>query len=82
MNAIDVLIEIPCFRCLFEETIKESYLHCNPNECQKLTDWLLMQVERDRKAEENISLATAHTQSTNVTMAKQKVKRPHTSCAH
>jgi len=63
MKVIDVLIEIPCFKCLFVEPIRESHLHCNPNECEKLTDWLLMQVEQDGKAKETLRLAIAHTQT-------------------
>ena len=63
MKAIDVLIEIPCFKCLFAEPIRESHLHCNPNECEKLTDWLLMQVEQDGKAKETLRLTIVHTQT-------------------
>jgi len=60
MKPIDVLIEIPCFRCLYDEPIRESHLYCNPNECEKLTDWLLLQVERDDKAKETVSVAIVH----------------------
>jgi hypothetical protein len=40
-----------------------SHLHCNPNECEKLTDWLLMQVEQDGKAKETLRLAIVHTET-------------------
>jgi hypothetical protein len=63
MKAIDVLIEIPCFKCLYAEPIKESHLRCNPNECEKLTEWLLTQVEHDEKTKETISLAISHTET-------------------
>jgi hypothetical protein len=65
MKVIDVLVEVPCFKCLFVEPIRESHLHCNPNECEKLTDWLLLQVENDGKAEETVkfTIVHAHTQS-------------------
>jgi len=64
MKVIDVLIEVPCFKCLFAEPINESHLHCNPNECEKLTDWLLLQVENDGKSEETLkfTIVRAHTQ--------------------
>lgn len=65
MKVIDVLIEIPCFKCLYVEPIRESHLHCNPNECEKLTDWLLIQVEHDGKAKKTMSLAIAHAQTTS-----------------
>jgi hypothetical protein len=65
MKVIDVLVEVPCFKCLFVEPIRESHLHCNPNECEKLTDWLLLQVKNDGKAEETVkfTIVHAHTQS-------------------
>jgi len=63
MKVIDVLIEIPCFKCLFDEPIMESHLRCNPNECEKLTDWLLLQVEQDGKGKETISLGIVHAQT-------------------
>jgi hypothetical protein len=64
MKVIDVLVEVPCFKCLFVEPIRESHLHCNPNECEKLTDWLLLQVKNDGKAEETVkfTIVHAHTQ--------------------
>jgi hypothetical protein len=39
-NYIDVLIDIPCFACLFWKSERESYVNCNPIECQALTEWL------------------------------------------
>jgi hypothetical protein len=43
---VEILTEIPCFECLFWDWKKESHLYCNPNECEKLTKWLLEQVEK------------------------------------
>jgi hypothetical protein len=63
MKGIDVLIDIPCFKCLFADPIMESHLHCNPNECEKLTDWLLVQVEQDKKGKETISFEIVHAQT-------------------
>jgi len=65
MKAIDILVEIPCFQCLFAEPIMESHLHCNPNECEKLTEWLLLQVEQDEKCKETVSLGIIHTQTSS-----------------
>jgi hypothetical protein len=47
-NNVEILTEIPCFECLFWDWKKESHLYCNPNECEKLTKWLLEQVEDDK----------------------------------
>lgn len=63
MKVIDLLIEIPCFKCLYDEPIKESYLYCNPSECEKLTNWLLLQVENDCKAKETVKLTVVHAQT-------------------
>jgi hypothetical protein len=43
----DVLVEVPCFKCLLWNPIMESHLHCNPNDCEALTEWLLKAVEDD-----------------------------------
>jgi len=50
---IDILLEIPCFKCLFWDPKRESHLHCDPKECQELTEWLLKQVEKHHQAEES-----------------------------
>ena len=62
MKAIEVLIEVPCFKCLYAEPIMESHLHCNPNDCEKLTQWLLLQVEKDKKKKETVKLGIVHTE--------------------
>jgi hypothetical protein len=49
---MDILLEIPCFKCLFGELLQESSVDCNPNECQKLTEWLLKEAEKHRQTEE------------------------------
>lgn len=42
---MDVLVDVPCFKCLLWNPIMASHLHCNPNDCEALTEWLLKQVE-------------------------------------
>jgi hypothetical protein len=44
----DNLVEVPCFKCLFWNPIKESHLHCNPNECPQMTEWLVLQAEPEQ----------------------------------
>jgi hypothetical protein len=46
--AVDILTDIPCFKCLFWESIRQ----CDVNACQKLMDWLLIQVEECHRTEE------------------------------
>jgi hypothetical protein len=55
---VSTLIDIPCFRCLFWEWKKDSHLYCNPNECQKLTEWLLKQVEKCEQNEDRLVILT------------------------
>jgi hypothetical protein len=56
---VDILADIPCFKCLFWEWKKDSHLHCNPNECQKLTEWLFKQVEICEQSEDSLVVLTA-----------------------
>ncbi|NWG11896.1 hypothetical protein HXY33_09165 [Candidatus Bathyarchaeota archaeon] len=56
---VDVLVEVPCFKCLFWEWKKDSHLYCNPNECQKLTDWLLKDVESYQQDEHELVVLAA-----------------------
>ena len=51
MKGIDILVKVPCFKCLLWNPIKESHLHCNPGECEELTAWILSEtdVEKDGK---------------------------------
>lgn len=67
---IDVLVEIPCFKCLLWNPIKESHLHCNPNDCEELTEWLLKQTEGEQTKEELI-VASIPTARTKKASAKQ-----------
>jgi hypothetical protein len=53
---LDILVEVPCFKCLLWNPIKESHLHCNPNECEFLTEWVLKQAEEDTP-KENLVMA-------------------------
>jgi hypothetical protein len=48
---LDALFEVPCFKCLFWKSERESQLLCNPNMCEELTEWLLKKVEEDQQAE-------------------------------
>ncbi|MGQ9544658.1 MAG: hypothetical protein ACUVQX_02615 [Candidatus Bathycorpusculaceae bacterium] len=48
---VENLTEIPCFKCLFWKPIKQSSVHCNPNECPKLTEWLLQKAEDPQQNE-------------------------------
>jgi len=54
---IEVLIEIPCFRCLIWNPINESHLHCNPNTCEELTEWLLREAEEQKEPAKKLVMA-------------------------
>ena len=56
---LDVLIEIPCFKCLFWDRRRQSRPYCNPNECRKLTEWLFKQIEKDSPTEEALTFTIA-----------------------
>jgi hypothetical protein len=57
-NNVDILTEIPCFKCLFWDWKKESHLHCNPNECEELTKWLCQQGEKHKPKGESLTVVT------------------------
>jgi hypothetical protein len=57
-TGVEILTEIPCFKCLFWEPIKQSSLYCNPNECEKLTKWLLKKTGDPQPDRENLKLGT------------------------
>lgn len=44
-NNVALIIDVPCFKCLFWDEKKESHLNCIPGECVALTDWILKQVD-------------------------------------
>jgi len=69
---VDVLAGIPCFKCLFWEWKKDSHLYCNPNECQKLTEWLLKQVENHQQNKDD--LVDLDMQSTKENVQTQKLE--------
>jgi hypothetical protein len=52
---VDTLTEIPCFKCLFWDSLKRSHLHCNPGECEKLTEWLLKQAEVSQQSDVHLT---------------------------
>jgi hypothetical protein len=59
---LEILVEVPCFKCLLWNPIKESHLHCNPNECELLTEWVLKQAE-EKPPKENLIIAPVPTGS-------------------
>jgi len=54
---VDVLVEVPCFKCLLWNPIMASHLHCNPNDCEVLTEWLLKLVQKDGECVEIAGVA-------------------------
>jgi hypothetical protein len=44
-NDVALVVDVPCFKCLFWDEKKESHLNCIPGECAALTDWILKQTE-------------------------------------
>jgi len=48
-DSLDVLLEVPCFKCLFWKSERENQTSCNPNDCDLLTEWLLKKVEEAEK---------------------------------
>jgi len=55
-TTLETFLEIPCFKCLFWDPIRESSLHCDPNRCQELTEWLLKQTEIPETEKRNLTL--------------------------
>ncbi len=68
---VDVLVEVPCFKCLLWDPIMESHLHCNPNECEILTEWLLKSVEENQGEKHEIIAAV----TTAETVKKRAARR-------
>ena len=56
---LEVLVDVPCFKCLLWNPIKESHLHCNPNECELLTEWVFKQAEEKQPKKELIVASVA-----------------------
>jgi Asp/Glu/hydantoin racemase len=57
---------------MFWEWKKDSHLYCNPNECQKMTEWLLKEVENCQQKEASITAVSAwHTQKNQELQAKR-----------
>ena len=54
---VDILVEVPCFKCLFWNPIEDSHLYCNPNECKELTEWLLEQAENQKETRKSVLAA-------------------------
>jgi len=73
--SVDILTDIPCFKCLFWESIR-CRRECDVNECQKLMDWLLIQAEECHRTEEALV-------DVNTTMRTkiQELLRQHPSTA-
>jgi hypothetical protein len=68
---VEILVEIPCFKCLFWNPIRDSHLHCNPNECQELTEWLLEQIENQEQTERSLVFASRRAKNSTKDMIKQ-----------
>lgn len=65
-TSVDVLVEVPCFRCMFWDLLRESASYCDPKKCQQLTQWLLKQAENPE----------AEKSATSSSMLVRMVKRP------
>ena len=68
-TTLETLLEIPCFKCLFWDPIRESSLNCDPNRCQELTEWLLKQAE-SQETENRQLILNMRTQSVKNPIAK------------
>jgi hypothetical protein len=44
-KSVDLLLDIPCFKCVFWKSQKENQLLCKPVECEELNAWLLSIIE-------------------------------------
>lgn len=44
-KSIDLLLDIPCFKCAFWKSDKENQLLCKPVECDELNEWLRSIIE-------------------------------------
>jgi hypothetical protein len=53
---------------LFWEWKKDSHLYCNPNECQKLTEWLTKQAENHQQNKDELLVLA--------TMPSETAKKP------
>jgi hypothetical protein len=58
---VTAVADIPCFKCLFWEWKKDSHLYCNPNECEKLTEWLIKEAENCQKNEDAVTVLATPT---------------------
>lgn len=57
---LDVLIDVPCFSCMFWKNDRENHVLCKPAECNELTVWLeclvkLLDLERSESGLEFVS---------------------------
>lgn len=43
---VSLVIDVPCFKCLFWDEKKESHLNCKPSVCEALTEWALKEAEK------------------------------------
>jgi len=58
---LDVLIDIPCFSCMFWKSDRENHALCKPAECNELTAWLecLVKLLELEKSESNLEFVSA-----------------------
>lgn len=55
---VDDIADVPCFKCLFWDNLKQSHLYCNPNSCEKLEKWLF-ELAGEKHGTEKVKIAVA-----------------------
>ncbi|HKZ93574.1 MAG TPA: hypothetical protein VJ249_03200 [Candidatus Bathyarchaeia archaeon] len=45
-QSLDLLCEIPCYKCIILEPTRAPAENCNPNQCQALTDWVMSEAKK------------------------------------
>jgi hypothetical protein len=65
---VDAIVDVPCFKCLFWDNLKQSHLYCRPNECEKLDGWLIEQAEGKKEVEGTIMVVTPKQARARATM--------------
>jgi len=44
---IESVVDVPCFKCLCEDSCKVSGHRCDPRNCEVLTKWLEREVQKE-----------------------------------
>jgi len=70
---LDVLIDVPCFSCMFWKNDRDNHVLCKPAECNELTVWLecLVKLLDVEKSESSLEFVSAHVPS-QAEIQKQK----------